>query len=75
MQLRCMVSMIEIVAENGKLIAKIFNNSGELEPVKDAKDTFTSADGSVTTFTRDAAGKVTKVKIDALGMTFEGVKQ
>lgn len=70
-----MVSMIEIVSENGKLIAKVFNNSGELEPVKDAKDKFTSADGSTTTFTRDASGKVAKIKIDALGMTFEGIKQ
>jgi alpha-L-rhamnosidase len=45
-----MVDMIEIVTENGKLIAKVFNNSGELEPVKGKKDIFTSADGSTTTF-------------------------
>jgi len=70
-----MVETIEIVTENGKLIAKIFGNSGELEPVKDKKDVFSSADGSTTTFTRDANGKVIKIKIDALGMTFEGVKQ
>jgi len=70
-----MVDIIEIVAENGKLIAKVRTNSGELQPVKDEKDKFTSADGSTTTFTRDANGKVTKIKIDALGMTFEGVKQ
>lgn len=70
-----MISMIEIVTESNKLIAKMYNNSGELEAVKDAKDKFTSADGSTVTFTRDANGKVIKIKMEALGMTFEGVKQ
>jgi alpha-L-rhamnosidase len=70
-----MVKMIEVKMENGKLVAVVFNNSGELEPVKNAKDQFTSADGSPTAFTRDAQGKVTKVKMGALGMVFEGVKQ
>ena len=70
-----MVSLIEIVSVDGKLIAKVFNNSGELEPIKNAKDRFTSSDGSTTTFIRDENGKVIKVKMDALGMTFEGVKQ
>lgn len=69
-----MIDMIEIVAENGKLIAKVRTNSGELMPVKDEKDKFTSADGSTVTFSRDANGKVVKIKMDALGMTFEGVK-
>ncbi len=70
-----MVSLIEIIAVNGKLIAKVFNNSGELEPVKNARDQFSSADGSTTTFLRDANGKIIKVKMNALGMTFEGNKQ
>ncbi|MEJ7678636.1 MAG: alpha-L-rhamnosidase C-terminal domain-containing protein [Segetibacter sp.] len=70
-----MVKMIEVKMQNGKLIAVAFNNSGELEPVKNEKDKFSSADGSTTTFIRDAQGKVTKVKVGALGMTFEGVKQ
>jgi hypothetical protein len=61
--------------ENGKLIAKVRTNSGELQPVKDEKDKFTSADGSTVAFSRDANGKVVKIKMDALGMTFEGVKQ
>lgn len=70
-----MVKLIEIKMQNGKLAAVVFNNSGELEPVKKAKDQFTSADGSTTTFTRDAQGKINKVKMGALGMTFEGVRQ
>ena len=70
-----MVEIIEIVNENGKVVVKIFGNSGELEPVKDAKDTFSSADGSTVSFTRDADGRVIKIKINALGMTYEGVKQ
>lgn len=70
-----MVKMIEVKMENGNLIAVVFNNSGELEPVKNAKDQFNSADGSTTKFIRDAQDKVVKVKMDALGMTFEGVKQ
>ena len=70
-----MVNMIEVKMQNGKLMAVVVNNSGELEPVKNEKDKFSSADGSTTTFIRDAQGKVTKVKMEALGMTFEGVKQ
>ncbi len=70
-----MVSMIEIVAEKGKLIAKMFNNSGELEPIKDVKDQFSSSDGSTVTFIRDEQNKIVKIKMDALGMTFEGIKQ
>lgn len=71
-----MVNMIEIVTENEKLVAKVFNNSGELEPVKDVKDQFSSADGSTVTFIRDTQNnKIVKIKMDALGMTFEGTKQ
>ncbi len=70
-----MVSMIEIKQQNGKLMAVVLNNNGELEPVKDAKDKFSSADGSMATFSRDEQGKVMKVKINALGMSFEGTKQ
>ena len=42
---------------------------------KNTKVEFSGVDGSVTTFTRDSQGKETKVKIEALGMTFVGVKQ
>jgi len=70
-----MVKLIEVKMQNGKLAAVVFNNTGELEPVKNAKDQFTSADGSTTTFIRDAQGKVSKVKMGALGMTLEGVRQ
>lgn len=70
-----MINMIEIKQENGKLLAVVFNNTGEIEPVKNIKDRFTSADGSIINFIRDEKGKVVKVKMDALGMTFEGLKQ
>lgn len=70
-----MVSSIDVVGENGKLIIKVFNNSGELEPVAGAADKFTSADGSIVSFTRDASGKVTSISLSALGMTYNGKRQ
>jgi alpha-L-rhamnosidase len=70
-----MVSMIEVKQQGGKLVAIVYNNTGELEPVKDTKDKFTAADGSVTSFSRNEQGKVVKIKINVLGMTFEGWKQ
>ncbi len=39
------------------------------------KDQFTGADGSTVTFSRDAQGKVVSVKLNALGMSFEGKKE
>jgi alpha-L-rhamnosidase len=70
-----MVKMIDVKMQNGKLMVVVFNNNGELEPVRNEKDKFTSPDGSATQFIRDAQGRVAKVKMGALGMTFEGVKQ
>ncbi len=70
-----MVSEIEILVENGKLFAKAFNNTGELMPVPGAKDKFTTADNSVASFVRDANGNVTKIVMEAMGMTFNGVRQ
>jgi len=70
-----MVKTIDLKNDNGKLVVSVFNNSGELTPVKNTKDQFTSADGSIVMFTRDTNNKVIKVKMNALGMEFEGVKQ
>jgi alpha-L-rhamnosidase len=70
-----MINLIEIKVQNGKLLAIVFNNSGEIEPSKTVKDQFTSSDGSTVNFIRDEKGKVIKIKMDALGMTFEGKKQ
>ena len=67
-----MIKSIEITAKDGKLIARAYNNSGELEPVKGAKDEFVAADGSKVFFTRDGNGRVTAIKMNSLGMTFEG---
>jgi hypothetical protein len=57
------------------LIAAVFNNRGELEAIKNMNDQFTSADGSKVSFIRDENENVIKVKVNALGMTFEGKKQ
>lgn len=70
-----MIKMIEIKVQNGKLLAVVFNNSGEIEPVKNVKDQFTSADGSTVNFIRDEKSNVVQIKMNALGMTFEGKKQ
>ena len=70
-----MVDMIEVKNENGKLMVQIFNNTGEIEPVKNVQDRFTSADGSIVNFIRDEQGKIVKIKMNALGMLFEGTKQ
>ena len=70
-----MISKIEVKAKEGKLILLVYNNSGDLDPVKGIKDQFSGADGSVVNFIRDNNGKVIKVKLSALGMIFEGIKQ
>ncbi len=66
---------VEIKLENGKLIAYLRVNSGALDPVKNEKDKFTSADASPVTFTRNNAGKVVKIKMSSLGIEFEAVKE
>lgn len=70
-----MIKTIEIKLQYGNLIAKVFSNSGQIDPVKNVKDQFTSADGSIVTFTRDEKGKVIKIKMNDLGMMYEGVKE
>jgi hypothetical protein len=61
--------------KDDKLIAAVFNNRGELEAIKNMNDQFTSAAGSKVSFIRDENGNVIKVKVNGLGMTFEGKKQ
>ena len=61
--------------KDDKLIAAVFNNREELEAIKNVNDQFTSADGSKVSFIRDENENVIKVKVNALGMTFEGKKQ
>lgn len=70
-----MIKMVEIKVQGGKLIAVVFDNSGEIEPVKNIKDQFTSRDGSTVNFIRDETGNVVEIIMNALGMTFEGKKQ
>lgn len=66
---------VDIKIDNNKLFAALRVNSGFLEPVKDVRDQFTAPNGSPVTFTRDADGKVTKIKMSLLGAEFEAVKQ
>jgi alpha-L-rhamnosidase len=66
---------VEIKLENGKLTASLRINSGALDPVKNEKDKFTSADGTPVTFIRNDAGKVVKIKMSSLGIEFEAVKE
>lgn len=66
---------IEVKDVNGKLFVQAWNNSGELDPVPDAKDQFNSADGSIVTFIRDNQNKVVKLKMKILGMDYEGVRK
>lgn len=70
-----MITHITIQLQDGKLTARVRNNTGGLSPIANTNDQFTSADGSVTSFIRDAQGKVVRIKMTALGMEFEGVKQ
>jgi hypothetical protein len=57
------------------LIAVVFNNRGELEPVENMKYQFISTDDSTVNFTRDEKGNVVKTKMNALGMIIAGKKQ
>ena len=70
--------IIEIKIQNGKLVDLAFN-IGVLDPIKNAKDQFSSADGSAdgstVTFIRDKMGKVVNLKMTWRGITFEGKKQ
>lgn len=69
-----MIKSINLKNDNGKLVVNVFNNSGELTPVKNVKDQFTGADGSTVVFIRDNNNKVVKVKMNALGMEYVGTK-
>jgi len=70
-----MVKSIEIKLKDNKLNANLFGNNGGLDAVKNEKDTFTSADGSKVIFTRNKTGKVFSIKLQSLGISYEGVKQ
>lgn len=70
-----MVNMIEVKKVEGKLRVAAFNNNGEIEPVKNARDQFISTDGSRVIFSRNESGKIVGIKLEALGMTYTGIKQ
>ena len=70
-----MITTITVKLNNGKLEMIAHINSGEITPVAGEKDVFISGDGTKVFFTRDDSGKVTKVKMEDIGMTFEGVKE
>ena len=70
-----MITAIEVKKDGEKLTVHVRENSGDLTPVANAKDVFTSANGTKVFFTRNGDGKVVKVKMEDLGMTYEGSKE
>jgi len=70
-----MISNIKVKLENNRLQVEVRNNSGPIDPIKNKKDVFQSADGSTVTFMRNEKGDVTRVVMKALGISFEGTKQ
>jgi alpha-L-rhamnosidase len=70
-----MVDVIEVNLQEGKMILSAYSNKGELYPVLGEKDRFTDANGSVVTFQRDAGGKVESIRVEVIGMTYEGKRE
>ena len=65
---------IEVSVQEGKLTLKAGEQVGAVSPAAEA-DRFTSPEGSVIQFTRDANKKVTKLQLEASGFKFDGVKE
>jgi cytochrome c len=65
---------IEVKAQDGKLLMNAMGQEGELKALNEP-DKF-DADGKATIiFIKDDTGKVTKVKLEAMGMGFDGKKE
>lgn len=64
---------IEVTVKEGKLIMDAGGNVGEIKPTAEA-DKF-DADGKATIFFIREGEKVGKLKMDAMGFSFEGVKE
>jgi cytochrome c len=65
---------IEVSVKDGKVIMNAAGQGGELTATG-TPDKF-DADGKATIyFTRDEAAKVSKIKLEAMGMAFEGKKE
>lgn len=65
---------IEVSVKDGKLVMDAGGQGGEVKPTG-TPDKF-DADGKATIlFARDESGKVAKIKLDAMGMSFEGKKE
>jgi cytochrome c len=64
---------IAIFNKDGKLMMDADGQVGEIKPTA-AADVYDADGKAVITFLRDDTGKVTKLKMDAMGFSFEGVK-
>lgn len=65
---------IDVSVKDGKLVMDAGGQGGEVKPTG-TPDKF-DADGKATiVFVRDDTGKVAKIKLDAMGMSFEGKKE
>jgi cytochrome c len=64
---------IDVMVKDGKLFMNAGGQEGEIKPI--GTDAF-DADGKAKVyFIRDESKKVTKLKLDAMGFSFEGPKQ
>ncbi|RFS18617.1 ThuA domain-containing protein [Emticicia sp. C21] len=68
------IDYIEFEEKEGKLYSKVADQITLLEP-SGTPDSFINGTQSKASFIRDASGKVSKIKVEAMGSTFEGKKQ
>ena len=65
---------IEVSVKDGKVVMNAAGQAGELTPTG-TPDKFDADGKAMIYFTRDESAKVSKIKLDAMGMTFEGKKE
>jgi cytochrome c len=68
------IDYIDLEQKEGKLNLK-FGEQGTVMQPTEAPDSFTDGEKVKAFFVRDDSGKVSKIKLEAMGMTFEGKKQ
>lgn len=64
---------IDVMVKEGKLFMNAGGQEGEITPI--GEDTFDAAGRAKIIFIRDDQKKVVKLKMDAMGMSFEGPKE
>jgi cytochrome c len=64
---------IDVMVKDGRLFVNAGGQEGEVTEI--GEDTFDASGRARITFVRDEQKKVVKLKMDAMGMTFEGPKE